>query len=137
MGNIFLKIGNKISAASKADIQKWEEKHGMKYSTSIKQPLITLGILACVLLVMGLNDLYKTDKLSKYGVETYSTVYKVQYRIKRGNYLTKCKFRINGKEYDAKYTINRPLRYGDTLRVLYYPKNPKMNQLIIHDSLKY
>lgn len=137
MKNIISHIRNKISASYKAEKQKWEEQHGGDYNAYIKQGLTTLAILFVVLLVLGLNDLYETHKLSTYGVETYSTVYGVQYMIKRSEFLTKCRFYVNGKEYSAKYAINRPLQYGDTLGVLYYPENPKINQLLVPDSLKY
>lgn len=138
---MFLKIRKKIIADYNAKNQKWKEKHGEASKALIKQGLTTLAVLLVIVLFFGSNDLYETYKLSKYGVETYSTVYAVSlnYRPKRPSlkrFLTKCKFHINGKEYDAKYPISRPLKIGDTLKVLYYPENPKINKLIIPDSLK-
>lgn len=141
MKNIFSRIRNRISAAINADKQKMEEQYGelVRSKSYKKQVIISFVSVVGTLLVLLLNDLYETDKLAKYGVETYATVYEARYIINKhsiGEYLTKCRFYVNGKEYSAKYAINRPLQYGDTLGVLYYPENPKINRLLVPDSLK-
>lgn len=135
MKNIFLHIRNKISAAYTAEKQRWEEQTGGDFNAFFKQGLVTLGIVVCILLVLGFKDLYESNKLSKYGVETYSTVVEIRYFVKHRDYMATCRFHVNGKEYQARDPINKPLKYGDTLRVLYYPENPRINRLLIPDSL--
>lgn len=140
MENKYSKIKHKLSSAIDNHKKKMEELYGetARSKSYKKQIIIRIFVTVCFLLSLIINDLYETNKLSKYGVETYSTIYNVLYSIKSssaGKFRVKCKFKIDGEVYFAQYPINRPLKIGDTLRVLYYPKNPKINKLVLPDSL--
>jgi hypothetical protein len=99
----------------------------MKIIDYLKKILASWKFLIVLILILILKNNLSIYLLKKYGQEKVVEIHKVKRVGSKGTIRAFYRFYTDGKEYEGFYD-NTDLKKFDSLRIVYYPKYPDINQ---------